>query len=341
MASLLLASPVRAGAAGASPTAPAAPAAPGLDTGWSIAPASGAIGPHNAPAVFQFDGKDGAAFTSQFVVANRTTNAITFNLYSADAYNTRIGGAWALKPSNVRQIDVGNWITLPTDKITLPARTEANVTYTMRIPKNAYPGDHAGGIVAQDATPSMLNKGAVRIPVLEGEGVRVYVRVNGPLHPSIAVQNPVITYSYPALAWATGTGKGAVAFQVADTGNTRLDVVAHVKAENLFGSTIKTYPDIKVPALIPGYAATLTEPAIGLPHLGLVRFNISLQANGAAASGSTTAWLIPWYLALIVALVILAVGVWWLRRRRRKVPPPPDDRTSTPKKPSPTPAAVG
>jgi hypothetical protein len=322
--------PAQAGAA----TAP--------NSSWSIAPAGAAPGATSSRSDFEFASKPGQIFTDRFVVANRTGAPITFNLYSADALNTKVGGAFALKLANETQVDVGKWVTLPTDKLVVPAGTQATVTYTVDIPLDATPGDHAGGIVAQDATPSIVTKGAVRVPVLEGAGVRIYVRVAGPIHPSLAVENPQIVYSYPAFAWLSGSGKGRVAFDVANTGNMRLDVVARVKAVGLFGSTIKQYAKIPIPALLPGSIALVSEPMIPLPRAGLVRYEISLQSKSAAASASTQVVLIPWVLVAIVLIVILVVAVlWWRRRRRKKAPPSAGETATKPPAPAPEPAVVG
>lgn len=325
-----LAVPSNSGAA----TAPSA--------GWSIAPAGSNPGATSSRSDFELAAKPGQILTDRFVVANRSAAPITFNLYSADAVNTKVGGAFALKLANEKQLDVGKWITLPTDKLVIGSGTEATVSYTVRIPVDATPGDHSGGIVAQDATPSIVTKGSVRVPVLEGAGVRVYVRVAGPIHPSLAVADPHIVYSYPALAWLSGSGKGKVVFAVANTGNLRQDVKVRVKAVNIFGSAIKQYATISVPALLPGSTALLSEPSIPFPRAGLVRYDISLQSKSASANTSVQVLLIPWVLVVIVILVIVAVGLLlWRRHRRRKAPPTAGERETKPPAPTPEPAVVG
>jgi hypothetical protein len=324
------------------PVPPSAGAVTAPHAAWSIAPAASTTGATSSRSDFELAAKPGQILTDHFVVANRTAAPITFNLYSADAVNTKVGGAFALKLANEEQIDVGKWITLPTDKLVLPAATQATVPYTIRIPMDAAPGDHSGGIVAQDAMPSIVTKGAVRVPVLEGAGVRVYLRVAGPIHPSLSVTNTQIVYSYPALAWLTGSGKGRVVFDVANTGNMRLNVTVHVKAVNLFGSTIKQYATTSVPALLPGSTAALTEPAIPLPRAGLVRYDISLQSKTASADASVQALLIPWVLVIIVVVVLLLIALLvWRRHRRKKSPPTAGETATKPPAPAPEPAAVG
>ena len=137
---------------------------------WSIAPANATQNATTNRSHFQFIGKAGQTLTDRFEVANRSSSTITFNLYSADAYNTRFGGAFALKLSNEKQDDVGGWVTLPTDKIVLTPRTQATVPYTIHIPLNASPGDHAGGIVAQDATPTVVKRGRSAFRSLRARG---------------------------------------------------------------------------------------------------------------------------------------------------------------------------
>ena len=38
-----------------------------------------------------------------------------------------------------------------------------------------------------------------------------------------------------------------------------------------------------------------------------------------AATGSTTLWIVPWLLILLIVFVILAIAVWLWRRHRRKI----------------------
>lgn len=331
-------------AAGAATLASAgqAVAATAPNHSWSIAPAGSAPGATSSRSDFELAARPGQILTDHFIVANRSPSPITFNLYSADGVNTRIGGAFALKLANEKQVDVGKWITLPTDKLVIPAGTEATVPYTVRIPLDATPGDHSGGIVAQDATPSIVTQGAVRVPVLEGAGVRVYVRVAGPVHPSLAVDDPQIVYSYPALAWLNSSGKGRVVFDVANTGNMRLDVAVRVKAVNVFGSTIKQYRTITVPALLPGSTTLLSEKVIPFPRAGIVRYDITLQSKTASATTSVQVLLIPWVLVVIViVLLLLAAYLLWRRHRRKKAPPASGEAATKPPAPAPEPAAVG
>jgi hypothetical protein len=121
-----------------------------------------------------------------------------------------------------------------------------------------------------------------------------------------------------------------------------LNVVAEVKATNLFGSTVKTFRHISVPALLPGSVSSITEPVTRLPHLGTVNYQIALRATGASATANVQAWLIPWVLVVIVLLVVLlVVALLWRRHRRGKVPPTAGESTTAPRSPAPTPARVG
>jgi hypothetical protein len=180
------------------------------------------------------------------------------------------------------------------------------------------------------------------VPVLEGAGVRVYVRVVGLLHPGLAVTHQQINSSYPPFAWLTGSDRGGVSFDVVNTGNAKLNVTADIKAVNLFGSTVKTYPAVKMPAFLPGSTSFITEPVIHLPRMGLVEFDIALRAKGVSATGSAQQLLIPWVLVVIVVVVIVMAGAWWWRRRRRKKAHPEAGKASSgPPSPAPKPTPVG
>ncbi len=47
--------------------------------------------------------------------------------------------------------------------------------FTLAVPSDASPGDHAGGIVALAVSPAKRSKSRVRFTVRQGVGVRVYL----------------------------------------------------------------------------------------------------------------------------------------------------------------------
>jgi hypothetical protein len=281
-----------------------------------VAPATTPGNPTARPA-FEFVANPGQVLNDRVTVSNLTTQPINFVFYGADAYNTAVGGAFALKLPVQRQIDVGAWIQLPIGGLSVPARTQATIPYTLTVPLNATPGDHAGGIVAENSAPTSQNQGGVRVSVLKGVGTRIYLRVNGPLHPGVSITKATSKASIGPLAFATGSGRGSVSFKVLNTGNVSLDAVAKVKAVDLFGNTVKNYRPIPLGPLLPGANITLSEPTISLPRIGVISYHLQVTAPAAKANGGARSLIIPWVLVVIV-IVLIAAFLWWAARRRRR-----------------------
>jgi hypothetical protein len=268
------------------------------------------------------------------VLVNYTDQPITFALYSADGLNTPVGGGFALKPQNVPQVDVGSWVHVPIGGILVPPRTQDTIPFTMTVPLNAQPGDHAGGIVARDVTGQVQQSGPSQVIVAPGIGARIYTRVKGPLHPGLAVTNGTINGSYGPFAWVTGSGQGKLRFRVLNTGNVLLNAQAKIKAVDLLGHTVKSFTAINLPALLPGAVAYLTLPSNNLPRLGRVSYDVSVRAPETSKSTSFQKWLIPWVLIAIVVVLLALIWLWtWWRRRRHRA-------AETPKPPEPEVAAV-
>jgi hypothetical protein len=280
---------------------------------WSIAPAAN---PGARPA-FQFVVDPGQTVTDQVTVANRTAQDMTFFVYPADAYNTPNGGAFATKLPNQKQIDVGAWAQLPVQLLTVPAGQQATFPFTLQVPPNATPGDHAGVLVAQNTQPGQVQRGPVVVPVIQGVGTRIYTRVTGPTHSGLNVTNAGTKSSIGALSFIKDDARGSAHFQVRNTGNVSLNAIARVKAVDTFGHTIKQFAPTRVAPLLPGAKVAINEPTIGLPRAGLVTYKMTVTAEGAKASGETRQFIIPWLLLAIIAALIVAFVLWRWRRRRR------------------------
>ena len=293
-----------------------APASAHADTAptWAIAPAVTATSP-NARAMFDVVVGAGQPLQDVVVLANLSDQPLTFDLYAADARSTSTG-AFSLLLRNQPRHDVGEWITLPTDSLTVPPHAAANIPFTMRVPRGATPGDHAGGIVALSREGSPGQAGGVSVNVRRGSGVRLYVRVPGKVRNGLAVTDIRHRTSVGLL----GSGHSSISFDVRNTGNARLDATASAKAVDLFGRTVKRFPATRLPALLPGSTATVNQAWKHLPRFGRFRIVVEVHATGASAGGRSVFWVMPWLLVVLLAFAI-ALAIWRRRRSRRSDDP--------------------
>jgi hypothetical protein len=305
------------------PLLSAPPASAATNGEWSIFPyrPPGTFG--SGRGIFDYSMRPGQTITDAATITNFTNSPLDFYIYPADAYNVPVGGGFALRDRSEPRRQVGAWITLPNSLntiYTVPARTSANLGFQITAPLNAAPGDHAGGIVALDVTPLTEIQGHTRVNLHRGVGVRVYVDILGPRHPGLNVTNIQSRDSVPALAWANGNSNAYPTFQVQDSGNTIFNAVeAKLWATNVFGRTVKTYPDRFLEGMLPGNKVTVYEKKWNsLPVAGPITLHVKLVAQGINQDFSNTFWIVPWLLILIIVVVLVLLFLAWRWRRRRR-----------------------
>ena len=198
------------------------------------------------------------------------------------------------------------------------------IPFGVVVPKNATPGDHVAGIVALDTVPSSTKQeGSATVQVKRAVGAHVYIRVKGPVHPSLDVPSMSLDASTSLFAPAVNGGTSSLSFTLANTGNTRQSPRVRVWLTDAFGRTVKRFPDQRIPDLVPGGVAELTRAwsdTGGVPVR--VTAHVVAESSTAHAEASTSQLVVPWILvALIVALFVTAI--WFWRRRTRAAPATP------------------
>ena len=296
-----------------------APPVHAADNGaWSVTPTPADVDNPAPRNYFVLEGDPGATLKDSLRVRNYTDKPITFTLYGADAYNTRQGGFFALNNVDQPQVDAGSWVRLPITTLKVAPRTQADVPFTIKIPDNATPGDHVGGLVAMNARiEGTQDAGGVDVGVQRAVGARMYLRVSGPTTPGLAVADVTLDTDRGVLPWS-GSGKGTISYTVENTGNLRLSPTSVVELSGL-GGQIDEVTDTSLGDLLPGQKATMTARVEGVPWAGrLVTTVTATSPEGASAQESTTTWLVPWLGMLGIALLV-ALAAWYLLRRRSRI----------------------
>jgi hypothetical protein len=197
------------------------------------------------------------------------------------------------------------------------------------------------------AAPTGVGSGT-NLAIQRGEGIAVYVRVPGALHPGVASADIGAATSVPALGFGSSWAKAH--YEVVNTGNAVLNGRAQLEAVNVFGTVIKRFAPVSIDALIPGQKMAIVEPRWnGLPFAGPVHLKVDMVTTSIKSTGEAVIWVVPWLLfLLIVLLIVVLIGYWIHRRRRRRanMPPPAVGSAGTPASSSSTtdvsePATVG
>lgn len=287
---------------------------------FSLTPVSapGSVTPRGS---FHYDMLPGQTISDSVVLTNETTELEDFQIWGTDGYNTTIGGAFALRPYGYPMTGVGTWIDthLGSGVYGLPGQTSVTINFSVTVPSNATPGDHAGGIEALDVTPvAQPTGGPAHFIIHRGIATAVYVRVAGPTRPSAAVSNISVKSSVPAIGFGSRTA--AVTYQLENTGNTLLSGQAVATVTDIFGRTVKTFAPVGIQAFVPGGRFTVVEPRWdSLPLFGPETVHVTFTSPGMpTATGSSTFWVFPWLLVLLI-LAVLGLIIWrlWVRRQNR------------------------
>ncbi|MGP4050333.1 COG1470 family protein [Streptomyces sp. 2A115] len=264
------------------------------DDGWSVVPSTG--GQDGRP-YFYAEGAPGTVMEDTVSVINPGRDPLTVRLRGADADNSRGGGLSV----RAKATDTGAWITFAERTVKIPARTRADVPFTVSVPVGTTPGDHPGAIVATGAGRSAA--------------VRVHLRVGGPTLSALTVEDVAVR-------------AGRISYELVNRGTTVLTPKLAVRAEGLFGEVLDRAPRTLPVELLPGRRVTLTEPWPDRPALDSVEVKVTVTAAGGARDeAGASARFVPWgaVAGVVGGLVVCAGGGHWfvgrfVRRRRR--PPP-------------------
>jgi len=283
-------------------------------------------------SAFTFDVAPGQTVTDRVELVNSGDQPRAFYVYAADAYTTEIGGGFALHLRTDPSRDAAAWTTLPVSRYTVPARSAAVLPFQVTAPPDATPGDHTAGLVAEEVLPPAARDGSAGVVPLHRVAARLYLRVQGPVHPALQIERLTVTRHEPAIPFLGGSST-TVSFSLVNAGNvrTQLDEV-DFRLTGAFGRALRderiqrpqnggTAPAALPDQVIPGSRLQFSRTFAGLPPIEAITAAVTVRAEDSllhqpvSTSRSTTFWVVPWpAVALLSALVVLAVA----RRRRRR-----------------------
>ena len=310
---------------------------------WALTPTGTDPNEPGSRPNFSYTLAPGATVKDSLTVWNYGNVQLTFHIYATDAFNTPSDG-FDLLAADKQARDVGAWVKISQSYLTLPASSKASLPFTLHIPANATPGDHAAGIVAASQTSAINNGGKIALD--RRTGSRVYLRVSGPVTPALVVEH--LASVYHASVNPLG-GTLDVAYTVRNNGNVRLGAQQKVTISDVFGKVTSKQPP-NLPDLLPGNAVTIRERFTGVAATLRVSTKVKLtpfvpkesgqKLAGAlpTTSASVGTWAIPWTILLV--LVVLAVVIVIARRRSARAPRQAAPAPTPPPAPTEVPTGV-
>lgn len=267
---------------------------------------------------FSYSAGPGQNVADRFVVRNTGTTEQTVTVFGSDAYNTN-DGAFALLETGDQPVDAGSWVTFagaPSAEVTLAPGAQQVLDFTVTVPADATPGDHAAGIVvsAQAAEGQVVVDRRV--------ATRLYVRVSGPLTPALTISSIAASQTQ---GWNPFNGPVDVTVTVQNTGNVALAADVSASVTSWFGMAASSTAREELPELLPGTTREVTFRVPSVARWGYLKPVVQLDpkaSTDATAPGElqqvvrdTSLVAVPWVLlGLVVVVVGLVLGVRWRRR---------------------------
>lgn len=286
---------------------------------WAVSPTGGDATNPAERSNFSYDVAPGSTVQDKVTLWNNGNAERTFEIYARDAYTTTNGGIDLLTKEQ-RSKDLGAWVKLDRELVTIPAHKGIVIPFTLTVPADAVPGDHDAGIVASLATSAGASS-VTGVNVEHRVGVRMYTRVSGPLTPALVLED--VDSSYHGGNGFSGGGGIDVTYKVRNAGNVRLKAHQSLAASGPLGWPLseRTPPDVS--ELLPGAEAAYTQHFDDIALAGRVTTEITITPFSPTVSDkglpplepmsrSTSTWAVPWKLLLAAAVVI---ALWFVRRR--------------------------
>lgn len=288
---------------------------------WLVQPA-GPLGTAETRSYFVYSLEPGAWVEDVVAIVNHSEEPLELSLFGTDAYTNPDNGSFGLLPTEDDPDDVGSWVRLATDSVTVPARARMEIPFMVQVPANATPGDHAGGIVSSYVS-TVIDEDDKEVLFDARIAVRIYLTVPGDLTPKLEVRDLETTFDLSSNGL---TGTLTVDYTVANPGNVRLGGEEVVSAAGPFGVAERT-SSTTIEEILPRGHVRRQAVLSAVPATGWINVDVDVTPvdigerlgdyQVPTASATRTVVAAPWLWLAAVTLVIAAI-TWWIRRRRRR-----------------------
>lgn len=252
---------------------------------WSVEPLPT---PDGQRRTFEYAVDPGTQIVDSVVITNSGESAAEFIIYATDAINEPATGAFGLLEREAEPTDVGGWITLASESLTIEPGQQATVPFNLLVPSDAAPGEHVAGIVASVLSIGENEDGS-EVALEQRVGARVYLNVSGAAIAGVEIRGITSTYTPELNPFAPGTV--SVSFDVANTGNQRLDAVPTLSITGPFGIPLGEFNPEAVTELLPRQSVRVTADVPAIAALALVFTEVTVVpgAVGSAAQAAEDA----------------------------------------------------
>ncbi len=275
-------------------------------------------------SIFIYTLKAGESAQDGIRVYNNTAREQAINVYSVDSALAS-GGAFTCSQKIEKSKDVGNWITLDTDSVTLKPNSDTVIPFHINVPGNVDVGEHNGCMVVQEAVAATPVDGQSGVVLGFRSALRVAVTIPGKIVKKLDLSSLTIRQqdNGKLLITPTATNGGNVSLDAKLT--TDLSALLGTNQASINRGTYPVLPDSTAswnfdndrPFWGGWYRATVTVTYNNNPGSTLGTRDTSPQT---VSRSSGIIFIAPKPLALLIELSVLAsiiaVATWFIQRSR-------------------------
>jgi hypothetical protein len=276
-----------------------------------------------SPAIFEDKVDPGKQYNFTLNVRNVSSEVKTFYLFVRDIKSVDDAG----KPQFATEgestlFDLSSWVTLGVESVVIPPGLERAVSFSVRVPTDATPGAHFGGIFIDSAPPKLRATGA-------GVGVSVGSLINLQISGDVVEDARLRAFSTGKLLYTELPAD--IEVRMENLGNTLIRPTGFVEIINMFG---KQVANIRVnenaSGVYPGgersFKVVWDQEDLAFGRYQAVTSMVYGGDVRKTVSASISFWVLPLALVsyffggILVALLILYFGVrTYIRRQLAKM----------------------
>ncbi|MDO9353435.1 MAG: DUF916 domain-containing protein [Solirubrobacteraceae bacterium] len=285
---------------------------------------------------FKLKLKPGETYKGRLLVISSAKEDARLRVYSVDGLTGNTSGTVYSNIDDPRK-DASLWITPRKKVLRLPGKQDKKVGFDVKVPEDATPGDHVGGVALQLADQEKT-KGQFAITQITRVAIAVQITVEGPAAAALAPTGL-------ALKALPGTQIPSVTVDLANTGQLlcRPNLAVELSQDDVVLGTVSRQLDTILPGktipyplswakpLTAGkYSAKASTSGCGDPKTLTAEVELkdtlggSLAQPGTIIEPDTGGGGIPWW-ALVLAVLVALIGGFFLARRKPKREDDPTD----------------
>jgi hypothetical protein len=204
-------------------------------------------------------------------------------------------------------------VRLDTAEVTVPANSDLEVPFRLSVPADTPPGDYAGGLIIQSPpvegeTSIVGGDTAVRLDVIQRQGVRIYLNVAGTALEALELGD---------LSWKRTGDAVTFTLPVRNAGNTILHPAATLALSGWVGANTDLEFDTPE-SILPGERLDLQARLVDAPPIHAGTADATITSEAGTDHAQTGVVYAPWLL-LGIGLLLLAVAVYGAWRASRFV----------------------